>query len=115
MLALISTWIALPTFVLSLVMLLYRPAFTDLNILLVLYFGSPGAMCLAGLVLWAYRKETSGDPGLAAQRVQAKVAIGLAFIAAAIVYGLVIGSKKLEPFDEHHTRFYTVCVSERLG
>ena len=97
MLALASVWIGLAAFGLSVVMVVYRPAFTDLTVTLVLYFGAPGSLCLAGLVLWAYRKEDRADSGIAAQRKQARVAIGLAVAAAAIVYLLVIFSHKLEP------------------
>jgi len=97
MLALIGVWLGLASFGLSLVMLLYRPAFTDATVTAVLYFGSPGAICLAGLVLWAHRKDQSADPGLRAQRLQAWVAIVLAIMAAGIVYGLIILSTKLDP------------------
>lgn len=102
MLALASVWIGLAAFLLAVAMLLYRPVFNDLTVTLVIYFGSPGALCLAGLVLWAYRKERSGDPGLAAQRVQAKIAITLAVLAAAIIYLLVAFSQTLNrsPFAE---------------
>jgi len=96
MLALLSVWVGLGTFVIAVGMLVYRPAMTDLTVTAVLWFGSPGAMCFAGLVLWAYRKEKSDDPGVAAQRLQAQVAIVLAVLAAAIVYGLIIGSTKIE-------------------
>ena len=95
--ALASVWISLLTLALSALMLLYRPAMTDLTILLVLYFGAPGALCLAGLVLWAYRKQGAPDPAIASQRLQAKVAIPLAILAAAVVYGLIIFSHKLDP------------------
>ncbi len=97
MLALMSVWIGMAALVLAATMLFYRPAFTDWTVTLVLYFGSPGAMCFAGLVLWAYRKEDSTDTGLAARRLQAKVAIALALAAAAIVYLLFICSEKVEP------------------
>lgn len=97
MLALTSVWIGLAAFALSVAMVVYRPVFTDLTVTLVLYFGSPGSLCLAGLVLWAYRKEDRADPGVSAQRKQARVAIFLAIAAAAIVYLLVIFSHKLEP------------------
>ena len=95
MLALASVWIGLGVFLLAVAMLVYRPVFNDLTVTLVVYFGSPGALCLAGLVLWAYRKERSGDPGVAAQRVQAKFAITLAVLAAAIIYLLVGFSQPL--------------------
>ncbi len=96
MLALLSVWVGLSTFGTAVAMLVYRPAMTDQTVTTVLYFGSPGAMCFAGLVLWAYRKEPSDDPGVLAQRFQAKFAIVLAVLAAAIVYGLIIGSHKIE-------------------
>jgi len=97
MLALAGVWIALLTFLLSLTMLVHRPAFTDVTVTIVLYFGSPGAMCLAGLVWWAHRKETGPEPGVRAQRLQAAIAIALAILAAGIVYALIIASEKLEP------------------
>ncbi len=94
MLALLSVWIGLGSFVVAAAMLLYRPAMTDLTIPLVLYFGSPGSICFAGLVLWAHRKDDSPEPAVLSQRLQAKAAIGLAVFAAAIVYALIIGSHK---------------------
>ncbi len=99
MLALSSVWIALATMCVAAGMFVYRPFMTDLTVIFVLYFGTPGAWCLAGLVLWAHRHETSPDPGLAARRLQAKVAIALGLFAAAIVYALIIGSQKLEPIE----------------
>ncbi len=90
MMALASVWIAVVSLVLAVVMAVYRPAFTDLTVLSVTYFGTPGALCLAILLLWAYRKERGDDPGVSAQRLQAKVAIGMAVLAAALVYLLVI-------------------------
>lgn len=97
MLALMSVWIGLASMALAVAMVVYRPALTDLTIPLVLYFGSPGAMCLAGLVLWAHRRDGPDDAGLAARRTQCKVAITMAIIAAALVYALIIGSEKFEP------------------
>ena len=95
MLAFSSVWIGMVSLVAALVMVIHRPAFHDLPVTLVLWFGSPGAMCLAGLVLWAYRKEESEDPGIAGQRLQAKVAIGLAVSAAALVYALIIAAEQI--------------------
>ena len=97
MLALTSVWIALFTFILAGTMLVYRPAMTDLTVTLVLYFGSPGAMCFAGMVLWTHRDDGHDDPGLEAQRAQSKIAIALAIAAAAILYCLIINSRKIEP------------------
>ncbi len=99
MLALTSVWIGLASLVIATTMVVYRPAMTDWTVILVLYFGSPGALCFSGLVLWAYRKEASPDPGLAAQRVQAKAAIVLSLLAAAIVYLLIIFAEKIEPIE----------------
>jgi len=96
MLALLSIWIGLASFVLAATMFIYRPAMTDLNILLVLYFGAPGALCLAGITLWANRADVRDDPAVTAQRLQSKVAIVFAIAAAIIVYALIIGSKKIE-------------------
>lgn len=107
--ALISVWIALLTLLLSVTMLLYRPAFTDLAVILVLWFGAPGAMCLGGLALWAYRKEGQSDAGVVAQRLQAKIAIGMAIVAAGIVYALIIGSQKIEPIDAGIVRRYNAA------
>ena len=97
MIALASVWMGLATLAVALVMLIHRPAFTDLTVLLVLWLGSPGTMCTAILVLWSYRKEKAHDTGLAAQRTQCKVAIGLAIAAAAIVYALVIRADRIPP------------------
>lgn len=99
MLAIWSVWTALATMLLAGTMWLYRPAFADLTVTLVLYFGSPGALCFAGLVLWAHRKDDAHEPGVGAQRLQAKVAATMAVIAAAIVYLLIIYSRKLLPID----------------
>lgn len=79
----------------ALTMLIWRPAFTDFWVWFVLWLGAPGTMCIAGLVLWSYRKDEVDEPGIAAQRTQCKVAIFLAIAAAAIVYLLIIRSEKL--------------------
>ncbi len=78
-------------------MLFWRPAFTDWSVPFVLWLGAPGTMCIAGLVLWSYRKDKSGDRGIAARRLQCKVAIGLAIVAAAIVYYLIINAQQVPP------------------
>lgn len=90
MLALAAVWVALASLALAITMVVYRPAFCDINVTLVLYFGSPAALCFAGLVLWAFRKETDPAPAMNAQRLQAKTAMTLAIFAAAIVYALVM-------------------------
>ena len=95
MLAFFGVWIGLASLLVALVMLIYRPAFTDFSVVSVLYFGAPGALCFALLTLWAFRKEPDTDPGLQARRLQCKVAIAMALIASAIVYALVIFSTKI--------------------
>lgn len=97
MLALTSVWLSLGTFILAAAMIVHRPLLTDTTIPVVLWLGAPGSICLAGTVLWAYRKEGWDDPGIVAQRRQAKVAITLAVLAAGMVYGLIIGSHKFVP------------------
>jgi len=97
MLALTAVWMGMISLFLSLAMLMYRPAFNDLTVTAVLWFGVPGAICLAGLTLWAYRDEGRDDLGIVARRIQAKLAIVLSFLAAGIVYVLIIFSTKLDP------------------
>ena len=104
MLSLLSAWIGLVTFLLAAGMVVHRPMMTDLAVTVVLWLGSPGSMCLAGLVLWAYRKEP-GDPAIHGQRVQAKVAIVMSILAAALVYILIIYSQKLVPVEGAAGRF----------
>jgi len=99
MLALGSVWTGAASLLIALAMLAYRPAFTDVLVTVVLWFGSPGALCLGGLTLWAHRDDADDDSGVAARRVQAKTGIGLSLAAAAIVYGLIISSTKLEPLE----------------
>jgi len=99
MLALASVWIALGSLLLAVAMTGYRPAMTDVTVILVLYLGSPGALCLAGLTLWAHRADTEPDAGVVARRVQAKAAIGMSVVAAGIVYLLIVYSQKLVPFE----------------
>ena len=59
MLAFSSVWIALASLLLAVAMLVYRPTMTDLNLTLVLYFGSPGAICFAGLTLEGMREAAA--------------------------------------------------------
>lgn len=96
MLALLSVWIGLISFILALLMVIHRSTFTDLTVVLVLYFGSPGALCLAGLVLWSLRKEGRTDGMVRAQRLQAKIAVGMALAAATLVYLVIIFSQKID-------------------
>ncbi len=106
LLALGGVWLALASLGLAVVMVVIRPAMTDLTVTLVLYFGSPGALCFGGLVLWAHRKDEAPEAGVLAQRLQAKVAVALAIVAAAIVYGLVIGAEEIPLIDAEQAAFY---------
>jgi hypothetical protein len=94
MLALLSVWISLAALLLSLGMVMYRPWFNDYTIPLVVMFGAPGGLCLAGMVLWNYRHDSSEAAAVAAQRLQARVAIGLSLAAAGIVYALVLFAER---------------------
>ncbi len=93
MLALLSVWLGLGSLIMSLVMVVYRPAFHDVLLLIEMYFACPLSLTFGGLVLWATRKEKSQ---FARARLQAKMGIGLAIVAAAIVYLLVASA---EPID----------------
>ncbi len=95
MAAFASVWMGLACLIVATTMFLWRPAFTDFWIWFVLWLGAPGTMCIAGLVLWSYRKDDHDEPGILAQRVQCKAAIAMAIVASAIVYALIIGSEKL--------------------
>ncbi len=90
MAAFASVWLGLACLLTALTMLLWRPAMTDVTIFLVLWLGAPGTMCIAGMVLWADRKEDADQPGIGAQRLQCKVAVLLSVAAVAVVYGLII-------------------------
>ena len=107
MLALAAVWAAMVSLFLSLLMLVYRPAFTDPTVTVVLWFGVPGALCFAGLTLWAHRDEGSDDLGVVARRIQAKIAIVLGILAAGIVYALIIFSTKLDPVEQTSKSRYT--------
>ena len=94
MLGILSVWLGLASLVMSLVMVLYRPAFHDVLLLIEIYFACPLSLMFGGLVLWATRQEKSQN---AAPRLQAKVGITLALVAAAMVYCLVAFADRLVP------------------
>ena len=54
------------------------------------------AMALAGLVLWGYRKREATELGIAQQRLQAKVGIGLSLVAVTAVYLLIMLATPVE-------------------
>ena len=113
MLALLAVWVSLAALTTALTMALYRPAFVDWTIPIALY-GSAAAICFGGLVLWSHRTHTDGeaevDPGIAAQRMQSKVAIGLAVVAATIVYLLVIYAEPVQRIEATGAALYDAAV-----
>lgn len=113
MLALLSVWLGMISLFLSVAMMVYRPAFTDATVTAVLWFGAPGAFCFAGLTLWAHRYDGKDDLGIVARRIQAKAAIGMGVVAAAIVYTLIIFSTKLEPVAFSPDSAYDTRVAAR--
>ena len=115
MLALLSVWLGMISLFLSLLMLVYRPAFTDSAVTAVLWFGAPGAMCFAGLTLWAHRDDGREELGIVARRIQAKAAIGMSVVAAAIVYGLIIFSTKLEQVEKKAAARYAFPVETAVA
>ncbi len=94
MLGLLSVWLGLASLVMSLVMVLYRPAFHDVLLLIEMYFACPLSLMFGGLLLWATRQEKSQNE---APRLQAKVGITLALVAAAMVYCLVAFAEQIGP------------------
>ena len=89
--AFLSVWMGLTCLVMSIVMVAYPPAVTEWTLILFLELLAPLTLCLAGIVLWSYRKDRSNDPPIAAQRLQAKIAITLTLIACALVYFIFFG------------------------
>ena len=92
MLGILSVWLGLASLVMSLVMVLDRPAFHDVLLMIDMYFACPLSLMFGGLVLWATRQEKSQNT---APRLQAKVGITLALVAAAVVYCLVAFADRL--------------------
>ncbi len=90
MLALLSVWLGVAALVLSLAMVVHRAWFTDVWLTVALYTAVL-SLTLAGVPLWALRKEPPAEPGVAARRRQCKVGIGLSVAAILIVYALVGG------------------------
>jgi hypothetical protein len=88
MFALLAAWLGLISFVLSAVMLGYRPAFTDITIPIALYGAVLGIGC-GGIVLMQKPHPDHVMTSVAAQRTQAVVGIVLSMIAVVIVYGLM--------------------------
>ncbi|MCK6456179.1 MAG: hypothetical protein L6Q92_06570 [Phycisphaerae bacterium] len=95
MLALIAAWLGLLMLLLAVAMLLFRAAFHDAVLPIVMY-GSVLAMTLGGLVLLSQRKHRDLSLAERAQRTQAKIGIALALTAIVIVY-LLVGRAQVLP------------------
>jgi vacuolar-type H+-ATPase subunit I/STV1 len=96
MLALISVWLGLVAVLLSAAMAVRRLWFTDAWLTVALYTAIL-ALTLAGMALWALRKEPAAGPGVAGRRRQSKVGIGLSLTAITIVYILVAMDRAAAP------------------
>ena len=92
MLALLSVWLAMAALIMSVAMVLHRAWFTDVWLTVALYTAIL-SLTLAGMTLWALRKEPATGPGVAGRRRQCQVGIGLSLAAIAIVYALVAASR----------------------
>ena len=88
MLALLSAWLGVAALMLSLLMAFRRTWFTDTWIVVALYTAI-FSLTLAGMTLWALRKEPPDGPGVTARRQQCKAGLGLSLAAIVVVYALV--------------------------
>lgn len=88
---LVSVWLGLSCCAASIWMVVQRRTLSQFELLTPLnLYACCLAMTLGGLVLWGYRKRDSSEPGIAQQRLQAKVGIGLSLVAVAVVYLLIM-------------------------
>jgi hypothetical protein len=92
MLALLSVWLAMAALLLSGAMLVRRAWFTDVWLTVALYTAIL-SMTLAGMTLWALRKEPGDGLGVSGRRQQCRVGFGLSLVAIAIVYALVAADR----------------------
>ena len=89
MLSIISVWTGLLALLMSTAMLIRRSLFTSIWLTISMYTAI-FSLTLAGVALWGLRKEYSREHGVAGQRSQCYIGIGLSGIAIAIMYGLVL-------------------------
>ena len=88
---LVSVWLGLSCCAASVWMVVQRRTLSRFELLTPLnLYACCLAMTLGAVVLWAYRKRDSSEPGIAQQRLQAKVAIALSLIAVTMVYLLIM-------------------------
>ena len=87
MLSLLSAWTALAATLMAGVML-FRRSFFSPGWLAATVYTAILSLTLAGVALWALRKEVSTEPGVRQQRSQCYAGIGLSVIAIGIVYAI---------------------------
>ncbi len=88
MLALLSAWLGLAVSVLAIVMVFWRGAFTDVTVPIALY-GAVVAIGCGGLALMRRIQPGDRPEHAPAQRLQAKVGIGLGMFTVIVVYALM--------------------------
>lgn len=114
MAAFLSAWMGLACLAFAVVMIFYGPALNSVTIVVELW-GTAAAMTVAGLVFWAHRNEPP-TTAIKMQRLQAGFGIGLAVIAAAIVYVLIIGrSTPVEPAASGPPAVLLSCSARHVG
>ncbi len=87
MLSLLSAWTGLAAVIMAAVMLFRRSFFSPVWLTISVYTAI-FSLTLAGMVLWALRKESAGESGVRAQRTQCYAGIGLSFVAIGVVYAI---------------------------
>jgi len=88
MLALLSVWSGLAALLVALAMLVWRPFFHDVTVVVGLY-AAIFSLTFAGITLWALRSEHHDAQGVDARRTQCFVGAGLALAAICIIYALI--------------------------
>ena len=92
-----SVWLGFSCCAASVWMVVQRRTLGQFELLTPLnLYGCCLAMTLGAVVLWGYRKRDSSEPGIAQQRLQAKVGIGLSLAAVTVVYLLIMLATPLE-------------------
>lgn len=87
MLSLFSAWTGLAAMIMAGVML-FRRSFFSPGWLAITVYTAILSLTLAGIAIWALRKETITEPGVRQQRSQCYAGLGLSVIAIGIVYAI---------------------------
>ena len=91
-LALISPWLGVAA--LGCAVAVWPAGHADPLVAITLMVLSPGAIASGAGVLWVHRGVPTSDGAIAAQRLQARVGIGLGLLAALLVYVFVFLSRR---------------------